>query len=56
MKTGLRTIASGILLAAAGFAFARPLGSKVCGACMSHCGEKCRCRSDEGPGEAPSEV
>jgi hypothetical protein len=45
MKTGPSTIATGILLAAAGFAFARLLGPKACGACMAHCGEKCRCTS-----------
>ena len=33
MKTGLRTIAKGILFVAAGFAFARLLGPKACGAC-----------------------
>ena len=56
MKTGVRTIAKGILLVAAGFAFARLLGPKVCGACMGHCGDKCRCRCSEAHGEEPSDV
>ena len=56
MKTGMRTIAKGILLVAAGFAFARLLGPKACGACMAHCGQKRRCRTNETHAEAPSEV
>ena len=56
MKTGQRTIAKGILLVAAGFAFARLLGPKARSACMANCGQKCRCRTNETHAEAPSEV
>ena len=56
MKTGLRTIAKGILLVAAGVSFARLLGPKACGACVAHYGQKCRCRTDETRAKEPSEV
>ena len=56
MKTTLRTIARGIVLAAAGFAFARLLGPKACATCKAHCGEHCGCMADQGPSETSPEM